>query len=341
MSVRKNPEQFIDLVCQDDSGLTRASIAPTWGANVIAISYQAAEWSYPAPILEPVDPSALSASPSSYGIPILAPTPGRVGKNQSGEFTYRGKNYRIKPTRHGFLRHKSWKIQQFDSDHLICRTSVDVTNSPESKDFFPFHFNATASFQVSPAKLTCRVTLENTAQYIQPLDLGWHPYFYQLGNHVVQIPAGLVWELDSEQEPTPTGKTQEVTGLYDFRSGRQIDSSEHWDHIFTGLDLAGDEAHCYLEEVFPVELNSGISKNVRIRKNLWVTTEHPSGSVLPFNNIQLYTPAGRRAIALEPLSAPPDAINMHSRQMTDCLSEVAPGEKVTFTLVLQIVAQDT
>ena len=92
------------LVHRSENGVTRAVVAPAWGAAVVALSVQETDWSWPVPVLEAVDLATMAAKPTSYGIPLLAPVPGRTGRDQSGRCTYRGEEYRLVPTRHGFLR---------------------------------------------------------------------------------------------------------------------------------------------------------------------------------------------------------------------------------------------
>ena len=70
--------ELYPLVCGDDEGVTTAVVAPCWGANVLALSYQSREWAWPIPVLEAVDIASIAAKPTSYGVPILAPTPGRA-----------------------------------------------------------------------------------------------------------------------------------------------------------------------------------------------------------------------------------------------------------------------
>ncbi len=79
----------------DVEGLTVAVVVPCFGAAVTAFSFQASTWAWPLPVIEAVDCASLLMRPTSYGMPILGPTPGRVGVNQGGRFGYRGKEYSI------------------------------------------------------------------------------------------------------------------------------------------------------------------------------------------------------------------------------------------------------
>ena len=50
-------------------------------------------------------------------------------------------------------------------------------------------------------------------------------------------------------------------------------------------------------------------------------------------HLQLYTPPGRPAISLEPLSCPPNAINLWSKGCEGIdLCELEPGEDATFRI---------
>jgi len=330
---------FIATVCfldhRDDVGRTTVIVAPQWGANVIGFAYQQKDWAWPIPILEAVDPATIAMKPTSYGMPILAPTPGRVGRNQSGVFTYRGRRYNVKPARHGFLRNLLWAVAEQDETSVSCVVDVNPPVVPAEGEAFPFDFRAVYDVEVGPGALSCKLRLINTGQSTQPLNVGWHPYLHSTGPCTVRIPARSRWELDGEQEPTPTGEIREVAGPDDFRDGRSLGPNEHWDDVFT--DLSSEEGHvsCWLEGDAAVLAKDGKQLTYRVRRGINMDT--PSGRVRPLRNVQLFTPQGRQAISLEPLSAPPNALNLlaEGHERAD-VCEVEPGEEVVFELTVHV-----
>ncbi|MGH8602850.1 MAG: hypothetical protein ACREXR_08810, partial [Gammaproteobacteria bacterium] len=146
----------------------------------------------------------------------------------------------------------------------------------------------------------------------------------------VFIPADGRWELDSAAEPVPTGRIIPVRDHDDFRNGRWLDIGDHWDDIFTDLRYEADGISCWVEEQTPVTLSGGAEALVRARRSV-------SGDSLSVRHLQLYTPAGRPAIALEPLTAPPDALNLLQRGHARAdVCELEPGAVAEFSITLSI-----
>lgn len=314
----------------DVEGLTVAVVVPCFGATVTAFSFQASTWAWPLPVIEAVDCASLLTRPTSYGMPILGPTPGRVGVNQCGCFGYRGKEYSITPTRHGFLRNVKWHVRDHGVNTITCTVAVNPGDIARSNDAFPYEFIAEHRIKVGPCTLTSTITLSNPSAIIQPINVGWHPYLHRGGACRVFIPADGRWELDSAAEPIPTGRIIPVGDHDDFRNGRCLDIGDHWDDIFTDLRYEADGISCWVEEQTPVALSGGAEALVRVRRSV-------SGDSLSVRHLQLYTPAGRPAIALEPFTAPPDALNLlHRGHARADVCELEPGAVAEFSITLSI-----
>jgi aldose 1-epimerase len=315
------------LTAQNDAGTTAAVVVPSWGANVIALSYHAKDFQWSIPVLEPVDAASIAQRPTSFGMPILAPTPGRVGTSQNGMFTYQNRPYRIQPTRHGFVRNMAWKVLEHSDSELKCAVEVNMQSS--KNDVFPFQFEAVHYISIVDAGLRSRICLQNTGNHRQPLNVGWHPYLHRLGDCRVYIPAQSRWELDENVEPVPTGRLLSVEGRDDFRQGRVISPEEHWDDIFADLLHDGRGVRCWVEEL--METLNAFGKCVPVKARRSVTL----GSNV--RHVQLYTPPGRRAISIEPLSSPPDAINLLARRHSHAhVCELDPGATADFEITVSI-----
>ena len=321
------------LTHEDEDGVTRAIVIPAWGSNVVTFSFQPRDLAWPIPIIEAVDLSAISMKPSSYGLPLLCPTPGRVGTNQNGEFNYQGEKFSISPTRHGFLRNIVWKVERAEEDAIEC--SVDVLPSHNTAATNPFIFQFRANYEVSVSQRTivCRLTLQNTGEATQPLNAGWHPYLHRSGPCTVYLPAKRKWVLDRASEPTPTGEIREVDDDEAFYKERYVDSCEHWDDVFTDLKSSTGVVCCWTEETVPLLTRRDRYTPVRIRRKVEFSIDPLSTSAFPMKHVQLYTPRGRNAICIEPLSSPPNALNIlaQKHQQTD-ICELQQGERVTFEL---------
>ena len=120
------------------AGTTLAVVAPEWGANVIGFSFHPVELRWPVPFLEPADIASIAAKPTSYGIPILAPTPGRVGRERGGVFRYEGTEYRLAHEQHGFARHLPWSVVEHTPSAITCALAVHPKDALGS---FPFEFD--------------------------------------------------------------------------------------------------------------------------------------------------------------------------------------------------------
>lgn len=325
------------LTHQDSHGRTDAKVIPEWGSNVVSLSYKRSIWASNIEALEPVRQEALSASPTSYGMPILAPTAGRVGTNQSGIFEFDGKTYCIQPRRHGFARMRCWKVETHSLNTIKCSLDVDLPTEP---DFpvrgFPFRLRFVHIVTIDSLGLTSRITVINTGKHVQPISLGWHPYLRRYGECAVRIPARARWLLDDALQPTPTGIIQMVDGIDDFRAGRWLGPAEHWDHVFTDLETNSDGSfECCVENDEHIRLKDERHVQMRVRRNVQI---HGSGTgCSQMRHVQLYTPPNRNAICIEPLSAPPNSINLAAQKHPHAdMCALEPAGELQFELRIGI-----
>jgi aldose 1-epimerase len=323
------------LLHEDSAGKTSAIVVPDWGANVLAFSYRAAGWQWPVPVLEAVDFATVAMAPTFYGAPLLGPTPGRVGTNQNGRFIWRGGEHSIAPTRHGWLRGAAWTVEDAAPDRLVC--TARFRPDPE-RCTLPFDFSARHEVTLTGARLQSRVTLTNRGDIDVPLDLGWHPYLHREGRCRAVIPAAHIWELNDAPEPTPTGKLLPVSGELDFRTGREIAAGEHWDNIFHTLATDADGwSHSWVEAEETVALSDGAGQVLTLRRGVSILVAPSTPGMAPVRNMQLFTPPDRRAISLEPLSAPPDALNLLARGVDEAAPNIMPpGAESSFEMVISL-----
>ena len=333
MSGQRGTIECIHLVHADETGTTTAIVVPAWGANVIALAHQRADWVWPLPVLESVDMASIALKPSSYGMPLLAPTPGRVGRDQDGCFRYAGHDYRITPTRHGYLRNRPWRVRDAQTDTVSCECEVDLVAEGAARESFPYRLLATHTVELLAGRLRSTLALTNTGDARAPVNAGWHPYLHRSpGPCIVCLPAARQWVLDDAREATPTGELAPADEA--FMRGRLLQADEHWDQIFTSL-ATDDEGRvtCWVEQPEAVTSSAGPTDTLRIRRFVRVDVAAAHGGQHPVRHMQLYTPPGRAAISLEPLSSTPNAINLaaNGHPGTD-LCELAPGQRVEFRI---------
>jgi aldose 1-epimerase len=237
---------------------------------------------------------------------VLLPWPNRTadgrwvldGEPQQLELTEPDRGNAI----HGLVRHARWQLVDKGGSWLTLRTEIDV------RPGWPVPLRTTVNYLLDAAGLTVTHEVHNVGERSVPFGLGVHPY-PRAGNTatdecVLRLAASTVLPLDS-QRLVPTGPASEVAGTeYDFRGGRPLRGV--WLNTpFGGCEPAADGRvhHTLAGQDDAVEL--------------WADPD--------FRWVQVFTPetfsGSGRAVAIEPMTAPPDALNSG----TD-LIRLSPGE---------------
>jgi aldose 1-epimerase len=248
---------------------------------------------------------------------LLLPWPNRI---DGGHYAFGGENYQLdlsEPAHgnaiHGLTRWASWRVIAISDDRaelglrLLGRTG------------YPFALELRAQYQLSPASgLEVTVTAHNAGVRPAPYGTGSHPYLHA-GNGLVDdwtldLPAAY-W-LPADDRGIPSGQPQDVTGTdFDFRGGRPIGTTS-LDHALTGLIRdSGGRAWARL---------SGNGTAVALwagRGYTWMQA---------FTGDTLGPGARRRAVAIEPMTCPPNAFVTG----TDLLT-IEPGVSVRHQWGLQ------
>jgi aldose 1-epimerase len=249
-------------------------------------------------------------SPASHGH-ILAPWPNRIA----------GGHYRdpdgveqqlplTEPARanalHGLANWLPWTVTT--RTRIAAGLDCELFPTPG----YPFHLLLRALYALSDAGLECSVTATNVGARAAPYGIGHHPYLACPGGSADQawlrIPAARVLETDARM--IPTGVARDVAGTpLDFRVARQLGDTA-LDHCFTDLQPDPDGI-----------IRATLGDGEEWRTTLWMRP--------PFRNLMVYTsdtleaPRRRRAIAIEPMTCPPNAF-----QTGVDLILLAPGESV-------------
>ncbi|GGB37912.1 aldose 1-epimerase family protein [Gordonia jinhuaensis] len=237
-------------------------------------------------------------SPISAGL-VLAPWRNRTA---DGRYTFDGVDYQLDITEkdrnnanHGFVRTVEWQRTEHDEDVVSLRTPIGTHPG------WPHQIVLTATYRVDPVDgLSVTHTAENVGDARAPFALGQHT-FIRLGDLPIddcalQLAATRVQPLDPERQ-LPVGDPQPVAGTdMDFTRPRTL-AGRLLDTPFTGLvadgavhrnRLFGPHGDC--TELW-TDLNFG-----------WVqafTADPARGQAYP----------GRgRALAVEPMTSPPNAL---------------------------------
>jgi aldose 1-epimerase len=239
-----------------------------------------------------VDGFAEDAMSSGGRGQLLAPWPNRI---RDGRYSYAGRDLQLGLTEasrgnatHGLARWAAWTVEEHSS------ASVSLTYRLMAQSGYPWAADLHVLYDLSADGLTVTQTATNLSPEPAPYASGAHPY--------LRVGAGPVdgWELTlpaatrlvTDEQLIPVGEEAVEDTAYDFRVTRPIRDTV-LDHAFGDLDR--DENGVATAVVRSVESGEGVA--------LWVDQRHPW--------LQVYSaeqdPVPRQAVAIEPMTAPPNA----------------------------------
>jgi aldose 1-epimerase len=247
---------------------------------------------------------------------LLAPWPNRI---DGGRYVFGGTEYQLALTEpalgnaiHGLTRWIPWTAVAQDT------SSVRLRCPPHGQQGYPFGLEIEAEYRLDPAAgLRVAVTARNRGSHAAPYGTGSHPYLTvrmpSVDGCELTVPADS-W-LPTDDRGIPSGQAEPVDGTeYDFREPRTIGAAR-LDHALTGLSRDGDgRAWAYLA--------AGPGSGPRV--GLWADEGYRWLQV--FTGDPLGPDLRRKAVAIEPMTCPPNAF-----VTADDLLVLEPGEKVTHT----------
>jgi aldose 1-epimerase len=226
---------------------------------------------------------------------LLAPWPNRI---RDGRYTFAGRDLqlplsepRLGNASHGLVRWASWTLEE-QTEH-----SVSLVYRLMSQPGYPWTLDLHALYDLSADGLTVTCTATNLGDDPAPYALGAHPYLLAGTGPVdgweLTLPART--RLVVDERKIPTGRDDVRDTDQDFRVARPIRSAQ-LDTAFTDLERDAEGRAWVLVR------DAGSQSGVR----LWMDERHPWVQV--FTGDGLPTDA-RAALAVEPLTAPPNAFN--------------------------------
>ncbi|MGZ4709678.1 MAG: aldose epimerase family protein [Acidimicrobiales bacterium] len=252
-------------------------------------------------------PGGLDAYAAGHttGLPLLAPWANRLDGDQYRVGTL-SVDLRDAPRIHrdgnGLPIHGTltadggWELVRLATDarSAVLVGRLDVGARPELLESFPFPHELTLEYRLDPTALTVATTLRATGRRRVPVSFGWHPYLRLPGvrrNALrVVLPACRHLELDERGIPTGVGRKRAA-------EAQPLGSRTFDDHFALGRDR-----RLGLE-------GGGHSLRVLFDRN--------------YGYAQLYAPADQNFVAIEPMTAPVDAL------VSGACPFVSPGQ--TFT----------
>ena len=156
-------------------------------------------WHGDTPVLRSVEPAALTASRMSACYPLL-PYSNRLGYRK---FRWKGRDYTTRPnfddnphSVHGVGWLRPWEIVSSSVLEVVLRYRH------EGDADWPFAFEASQYFTLTPQSMSVQMVFTNTAEGSQPVGLGWHPYFPKRARSRLHIELSDRWDSDATQLPT-------------------------------------------------------------------------------------------------------------------------------------------
>jgi aldose 1-epimerase len=249
---------------------------------------------------------------------LLAPWPNRV---DGGRYVFGGAQFQLALTEpgranaiHGLTRWTAWSLVRHDASAVLLRSA------PHGYQGYPFCVEIDAEYRLHPDYgLHVAITATNRGEHAAPYGTGSHPYL-TAGTALVDdceltLPAAF-W-LPMDERGIPSGSAAAVDGTqYDFRTPRVIGTTR-LDDALTGLDRDA-EGRVWVH----LAAGPGAADGAGVR--LWAAEGYRWLQV--FTGDPLGPDRRRRALAVEPMTCPPNAF-----VTGDDLLVLEPGQAVTHT----------
>ncbi|MCG8477512.1 MAG: aldose 1-epimerase [Spirochaetales bacterium] len=249
---------------------------------------------------------------------VLAPFNDRIA---DGVYRWRGRQFRLpgndpdtSDAIHGFLYRRTLRRSAISViSNGASETTLELCGAlpGEEESGYPFLLAASVVYTLRASEFVLTVRLTNLGEEEAPISVGWHPYFRlaaagcEPDEYRVTVPAERFVEVDAHL--LPTGRTPPVAGTpFDFRSPTMVGGRV--------LDIA-----------FPL---AGDRPTVSVAGGERIVHMTMEGA---FRMAQMFVPADRDSVAIEPVSAP---ANVFNRPELGVIA-LAAGESVAGTALLR------
>jgi aldose 1-epimerase len=229
---------------------------------------------------------------------VLAPWPNRL---QDGSYTWRGVSGAAgldEPAHsnaiHGLVRWMNWQVVEHSGSSLT--TAVELPPQPG----YPWRLTLEVTYALTSAReLRVTTTVTNNGDSEAPFGIGFHPYLYagERGVDTCRLSFAAERRILADERGLPTGATDVAGSEYDFSRGRSLGGTQ-LDDCFFGFESsrAADGT------AWSVSLERGDGRLVVLSAGI----EFPY--VMCFTADTLGGWDRRRAVAVEPMSCPPNAL---------------------------------
>lgn len=271
------------------AGALRLALRPDLGGCIAGL------WHRETPILRSVEPVELATAWPSGCYPLV-PYSNRIGY---ARFRWKGHDFTTRPN-FGESPHSIHGVGWMRPWERVSSSAVEVVlryRHAADADW-PFAFEASQYFTLTPQSLHVEMVVTNLAEVAQPVGLGWHPYFPKRA-----------------------------------RSRLHIELAERWDGDATGLPVRkvaqpgidAGVAHLAFDNCF-----DGWHGAARIRDERFSLQLSSS-----LDRLVVYTPPEKDYFCVEPVSHVSNAIHM-ADPLAHGLRSVAPGESTSAWMQLDV-----
>ena len=209
------------------AGALRLALRPDLGGCIAGL------WHRETPILRSVEPVELATAWPSGCYPLV-PYSNRIGY---ARFRWKGHDFTTRPN-FGESPHSIHGVGWMRPWERVSSSAVEVVlryRHAADADW-PFAFEATQYFNLTPQSLHVEMVVTNLAEVAQPVGLGWHPYFPKRARSRLHIELAERWDGDA----TGLGRMARVDNAI-----RDEDDTAHPDFTSVGPTTAAApvEAH--------------------------------------------------------------------------------------------------
>jgi aldose 1-epimerase len=245
---------------------------------------------------------------------LLMPWPNRI---RDGAYTFEGRDHRLGLTEpaqghaiHGLVRWAAWSPEEHGT------TSVSLSYRLMAQSGYPWTVDLHVLYDLSAEGMTVTQTATNLGDRPAPYASGAHPYLTAgpapVDGWELTLPASRRLVADDRQ--IPVGEEDVAETAYDFRVARPLRDLRLDDGFG---DLERDDAGVATTLVRDPATGLGAA--------LWVDRHHPW--LMVFSADAGWDPP-RQALAVEPMTAPPDAFRT-GRDLLTLAAGGEPGDEVS------------
>ncbi len=257
---------------------------------------------------EIIESAVIDGPFDAYWGDLLAPWPNRIA---DGSYAFGGKTYQLELNElsrgnslHGLVKRLEWSVESKNE------SSMTLTVSDPGVDGYPFALDYRISYSLAADGMSILLETKNISGKTAPFGASIHPYLIAdprstVNEWQLELPAEQYMNVDPKRL-LPIGMDSVRTSAFDFRRIRTI-SDLFIDHAFRVKEDLD-------ERVVRVVAPSGVGVAMHFdEESKWVQihTADRDGD-----------PSGRKSLAVEPMSCPPDAFNNGMD-----LVLIKPGEK--------------